>query len=336
MPHDLTSNQSHVKLLREKVRKYHLALKYLDECDEFTFQDVVRASDIAGLETSESELREIWQRASMVLPESVTSAFLDESVPADGGHPGGVEFVRWQLRGTLEKGIEVFNQEIETRSRNTTLIDSSKVTVSCVKCNKRYSVESKLCGKWFRCKNCAAKNRIPFPEVLETDPLPRVITDKDQIIGEMTEIYNDFAKPIARSNSAFGCLLMPVLLGTIASCAYYSWTLCISGGLAMIGVLVAILEWLENPHKRLAKEKALMLGAQHGIEHKEMFDTVYGADFGTDKSEWEKFVLAVWGQDTWNRAKQPDKSSETQVSTELESQVSVVRIVEIQVERREL
>jgi hypothetical protein len=79
---------------RQTAAKYRKAVAYLDGCGQLTFDKLVKATEIAGVEM-ESELSRMWSQADYVLPES--------------GQPGGKEFVRFTIRKTLIEGAEVFD-----------------------------------------------------------------------------------------------------------------------------------------------------------------------------------------------------------------------------------
>lgn len=82
------------KKARQIVENYKRALKYLDECGELTYQKLVEANRIAGVDWSESQLRAMWEQADHILPT--------------GGQPGGKEFLRFQMRNTLIEAIATF------------------------------------------------------------------------------------------------------------------------------------------------------------------------------------------------------------------------------------
>lgn len=82
------------KKARQIVENYKLALKYLDECGELTYEKLVEANRIAGVVMPESQLRAMWDQADYILPT--------------GGQPGGKEFLRFQMRSTLIEGIATF------------------------------------------------------------------------------------------------------------------------------------------------------------------------------------------------------------------------------------
>lgn len=82
---------------RQTAENYRRALKYLDECGELTYEKLVEANRIAGVDMSESQLRAMWEQADHILP-----------TPRAGGRPGGKEFLRFQMRNTLIESIATF------------------------------------------------------------------------------------------------------------------------------------------------------------------------------------------------------------------------------------
>ena len=85
---------SEVNYLRQTVENYKQALKYLDECGELTYEKLVEANRIAGIDMPESQLIGMWEQADCILPT--------------GGEPGGKEFLRFQMRDTLIESIATF------------------------------------------------------------------------------------------------------------------------------------------------------------------------------------------------------------------------------------
>ena len=79
--------QDVIKDTKRKIKDFEKAVKYLDECDEFDFDNFKEAHRIAGTDTQESELREMWAEAKLVLPGP--------------GHPGGVESLRQVTRDSF-------------------------------------------------------------------------------------------------------------------------------------------------------------------------------------------------------------------------------------------
>ncbi len=82
------------KKARQIVENYKRAIKYLDNCGELTFENLAEANRIAGVDMSEVQLRGMWEQADFILPAS--------------GRPGGKEFLRFEMRNTLIKGLATF------------------------------------------------------------------------------------------------------------------------------------------------------------------------------------------------------------------------------------
>jgi hypothetical protein len=57
-----------VNRTKQTIENYEIAVKYLDECNEFDFDSLLEAHRIAGTEAKESDLREMWSEAKLVLP----------------------------------------------------------------------------------------------------------------------------------------------------------------------------------------------------------------------------------------------------------------------------
>lgn len=84
------------KKVEQRVENYRKALKYLDSCSTFTYDNLVKANQIAGSPIPESDLQRMWKQSPLVLPT--------------GGKPGEVEFIHQKMRSTLIEGISVFER----------------------------------------------------------------------------------------------------------------------------------------------------------------------------------------------------------------------------------
>ena len=62
-PEHLRANQEVVRLLREKLENVKNAIAYLDSCEDFTFEHMVKADEIAEGGMSHSQLQHLWNRA---------------------------------------------------------------------------------------------------------------------------------------------------------------------------------------------------------------------------------------------------------------------------------
>lgn len=80
--------------LGETLKKYRSALYYLDACGALTLEKIQKAHEIAGIDVPVSQLRVEWEQADGVLPRQ--------------GQPGGKEYLRFQLRRTLQDAIATF------------------------------------------------------------------------------------------------------------------------------------------------------------------------------------------------------------------------------------
>ena len=82
------------KEVKQRVKNYKKALKYLDSCTTFTYDNLVKVNRIAGSPITESDLQRMWQQSNYIL--------------STGGHPGGTESLRQTMRSTLIEGISTF------------------------------------------------------------------------------------------------------------------------------------------------------------------------------------------------------------------------------------
>jgi len=78
---------------------YKKALKYLDKCQNFTYDDLVKTNQIAGSPMSESDLKRMWEQSQYILPI--------------GSEPGGVESLRKMMRNTLIESISAFETIVQ-------------------------------------------------------------------------------------------------------------------------------------------------------------------------------------------------------------------------------
>ena len=83
--------QDIIKDTKQGIENFKKAINYLDGCDEFDFDDFKKAHRIAGTKSQESELREMWAEAKLVLPGP--------------GHSGGVESLREVTRDSFVTGV---------------------------------------------------------------------------------------------------------------------------------------------------------------------------------------------------------------------------------------
>jgi hypothetical protein len=78
----------------QRAKSYRRALEYLDRCAHFGESQLREANRIAGSPLTEEDIQRFLHTAGDVLPTSRS--------------PGGMEFVRQEMRKSLAEGIEVF------------------------------------------------------------------------------------------------------------------------------------------------------------------------------------------------------------------------------------
>lgn len=123
-------------------------------------------------------------------------------------------------------------------------------------------------------------------------------SDQQNPTEELKQVYQDFAEPVRRNSTPFGCLMMLAILGGIITCFYVSWLLGIIGGVVVLVILVYISDRVDAPHKERAKERISQLEALHGLSHQESFDLLFAtrpAATEGDKHQWKTFVTEIWG-----------------------------------------
>ncbi len=88
-----------VNMTIRAIENYKKALKYLDECDKFDFDTMIEAHRIAGTDAQESQLREMWSDAKLVLsgPDNL----------------GGVQSLRKITRDSLTTAITEFQKLVD-------------------------------------------------------------------------------------------------------------------------------------------------------------------------------------------------------------------------------
>jgi len=84
--------QDIIKDTKQKMENFKKAIKYLDGCDEFDYDDFKEAHRMAETNAQESELREMWAEAKLVLPGP--------------GHSGGVESLREVTRDSFVTAVD--------------------------------------------------------------------------------------------------------------------------------------------------------------------------------------------------------------------------------------
>jgi len=82
--------------LKQKAENCRKALKYLDGCTTLTYDNTVKANQIAGTRIPEFELRRVWEQSKFILPTDTDA--------------GGVDFVRQTMRNSLIEAISLFEE----------------------------------------------------------------------------------------------------------------------------------------------------------------------------------------------------------------------------------
>ena len=80
-----------IESTKNKIVSLKNAIKYLDDCGEFTFEAYQEAYRVAEIEQKESQLQHMWSQAKFVLPS--------------GNQPGGVEALRQITRESFVDSI---------------------------------------------------------------------------------------------------------------------------------------------------------------------------------------------------------------------------------------
>lgn len=139
-------------------------------------------------------------------------------------------------------------------------------------------------------------------------------SDPKESIEQLKQAYQDFARPVGRSMTGFGCSMALVVIAAIVVGASVSWLLGIIGGIAVIALLIFISNRVEAPHKKRAKERVSQLEEQYGLSHQESFDVLFSTrtEAATgDKNEWKTFVTEVWGQAALTPTQKPEGTPES-------------------------
>lgn len=85
------------KMVRDQEENYRKAIKYLDECGEFTYEKFVKTNQIAGASVRDNEIRMMWEMEKKTIATKV-----------DGKYLIGTERLRLIIREKLEKAIAEF------------------------------------------------------------------------------------------------------------------------------------------------------------------------------------------------------------------------------------
>lgn len=92
-----------VNRTKQTIENYEKAVKYLDGCSEWTFDNLIEAHRIAGTDAQESDLREMWSEAKLVLsgPDNL----------------GGVQSLQKITRDSFTAAIVEFQNLVETMQK---------------------------------------------------------------------------------------------------------------------------------------------------------------------------------------------------------------------------
>ena len=85
-----------VKRTKQTIENYKKAVKYLDKLEVFDFDSLKETHRIAGSEAQESQLREMWSDAKLVLPGP--------------GNLGGTQSLRKITRDSFTEAIDKFQE----------------------------------------------------------------------------------------------------------------------------------------------------------------------------------------------------------------------------------
>lgn len=92
---DWMFNESTQVLVR-KIKRFQKAIRYLNGCGTITLKKIQKANRISGADISTSKIYSMWEQADHILPCN--------------GHPGGKDFVRYDMKKTMEEGICSFTR----------------------------------------------------------------------------------------------------------------------------------------------------------------------------------------------------------------------------------
>jgi len=88
-----------IESTKQKIDSLKNAIKYLDGCDEFTFEHYQEAYRVADIEQKESQLQHMWSQSKFVLPSD--------------GLPGGVEALRQITRESFVESIDQLRKLVD-------------------------------------------------------------------------------------------------------------------------------------------------------------------------------------------------------------------------------
>lgn len=87
-----------IKEARKRIKNYKRALKFLDNCREFTYDKFIEVQHILGVANPESDPQTMrtWESRVHILPGP--------------GHSGGADAVRMVIKDTCIQGIAAFEE----------------------------------------------------------------------------------------------------------------------------------------------------------------------------------------------------------------------------------
>jgi hypothetical protein len=88
-----------IESTKQKIVSLKNAIKFLDECDEFSFEKYQEAYRVADIEQKESQLQHMWSQSKFVLPSD--------------GVPGGVEALRQITRDSFVDSIDQLKKLVD-------------------------------------------------------------------------------------------------------------------------------------------------------------------------------------------------------------------------------
>ena len=88
-----------IESTKQKIVSLKNAIKFLDECDEFSSEKYQEAYRVADIEQKESQLQHMWSQSKFVLPSD--------------GVPGGVEALRQITRDSFVDSIDQLKKLVD-------------------------------------------------------------------------------------------------------------------------------------------------------------------------------------------------------------------------------
>ena len=88
-----------IESTKKKIVSLENAIKYLDDCGEFTFEAYQESYRVADIEQKETQLQHMWSQAKFVLPS--------------GNLPGGVAALRQITRESFVESIDQLQKLVD-------------------------------------------------------------------------------------------------------------------------------------------------------------------------------------------------------------------------------